>query len=115
MPFKNNFWAVYRAISPEDFDIKWRQLTAQYPTAQKYLDEELYPCRRQWAWVYVSHKFTCGVRTNGRVEVENRITKAFGGPRKSLKDLFDGLNERTDGQSLQETLRVRDVSVGGPP
>ena len=111
MPFKNNFWAVYRAISPEDFDLQWRQLTAQYPTAQKYLDEELFPCRRQWAWVYVSHKFTCGVRTNGRVEVENRITKAFGGPRKSLKDLFDGLNERTNGQSLQETLRVRDVSV----
>jgi hypothetical protein len=111
MSFKNNFWAVYRAISPEDFDIQWRQLTAQYSAAQKYLDEELYPCRRQWAWVYVSHKFTCGVRTNGRVEVENRITKAFGGPRKSLKDLFDGLNERTDGQSLQETLRVRDVSV----
>jgi hypothetical protein len=111
MAFKNNFWAVYRAISPEDFDIKWRELTAQYPAAQKYLDEELYPCRRQWAWVYVSHKFTCGVRTNGRVEVENRITKTFGGPRKSLKDLFDGLNERTDGQSLQEILRVRDVSV----
>lgn len=111
MPFKSAFWAVYRAISPENFDIQWRQLTAQYPAAQKYLDEELYPCRRQWAWVYVSHKFTCGVRTNGRVEVENRITKAFGGPRKSLKDLFDGLNDRTDGQSLQETLRVRDVSV----
>jgi MULE transposase domain len=111
MAFKNNFWAVYRAISPEDFDIQWRQLTTRYPAAQKYLDEELYPCRRQWAWVYVSHKFTCGVRTNGRVEVENRITKAFGGPKKSLKDLFDGLNERTNGQSLQETLRVRDVSV----
>ena len=111
MSFKNTFWAVYRAISPENFDIQWQQLTAQYPAAQKYLDEELYPCRRQWAWVYISHKFTCGVRTNGRVEVKNRITKAFGGLRKSLKDLFDGLNERTDGQSLQETLRVRDVSL----
>ncbi|EDR01209.1 uncharacterized protein LACBIDRAFT_312304 [Laccaria bicolor S238N-H82] len=90
MPFKNDFWAVYRAISPENFDIKW-----------------------QWAWVYVSHKFTCGVRTNGRVEVENRITKTFGGPRKSLKDLFDGLNERTDGQSLQETLWVQDICDHG--
>ncbi|KDR79616.1 hypothetical protein GALMADRAFT_63504 [Galerina marginata CBS 339.88] len=109
IPFKNDFWTVYRAISPEDFDTKWQQLTGQYPAAQRYLDEELYPCRRQWAWVYVSHKFTCGVRTNRRVEVENRITKAFAGPKKSLKELFDGLNERTDGQSLQETLRVRDV------
>ncbi|KAF8959345.1 hypothetical protein BDZ97DRAFT_1667355, partial [Flammula alnicola] len=52
--------------------------------------------------------FTCGVRTNGRVEVENRVNKVIGGPKKTLKQLFDGLNERTVGQGVQELIRVRD-------
>ena len=41
--------------------------------------------------------------------MENRITKAIGGPKKSLFQLFTGLNERTTGQSVQEMARVRDV------
>ncbi|KAF8876527.1 hypothetical protein CPB84DRAFT_1852938 [Gymnopilus junonius] len=90
--FKNTFWDAYHAVSPEEFD-------------------KLYPCRRQWAWAFTSHKFTCGVQTNGRVEVKNRVTKAFGGPKKSLKQLFDALNERTDGQDVKELIWVRDVST----
>ncbi|KAF8896902.1 hypothetical protein CPB84DRAFT_1643800, partial [Gymnopilus junonius] len=41
----------------------------------------------------------------GRVEVENRITKAVGSPKKSLKELFNALNVRTDGQSVKELIR----------
>jgi hypothetical protein len=69
--FKNAFWAVYCAVSPEEFDKQWQALTTQFPAAKDYLDEELYPCRSQWAWAYTGYKFTCGVRTNGRVEGEN--------------------------------------------
>ncbi|KAF8906964.1 hypothetical protein CPB84DRAFT_1639790, partial [Gymnopilus junonius] len=58
-----------------------------------------------------SHKFTCGIRTNGRVEVENCITKAVGSPKKSLKELFDALNVWTDGQSVKELIRVRDYAA----
>ncbi|KAJ3516162.1 hypothetical protein NLJ89_g1290 [Agrocybe chaxingu] len=108
--FKDGFWAAYRAVSPEEFDRHWRELTQRFPSAQKYLDNELYPCREQWAWAFMSHKFTCGVRTTGRVEGENRVNKAIGGPKKSLKELFDGLNKRTDGQSVQELIKVRDSS-----
>ncbi|KAF5383675.1 hypothetical protein D9615_003671 [Tricholomella constricta] len=108
--FKNTFWAVYRSVSPDEFERKWQELTAQFPPVKKYLDEELYPCRSQWAWAYTSYQFTCGVRTNGRVEGENRVNKAIGGPKKTLKQLFDGLNERTDGQTVQELTKVRDSS-----
>lgn len=110
LDFKNCFWEVYHATSPEESERKWNELTIQFPTTKAYLDRELYPCRKQWAWAYTSHKFTCGVRTNGRVEGENRVNKAIGGPKKSLKALFDGLNERTNGQGVQELIKVRDVS-----
>jgi len=109
--FKLAFWDVYRAVSPEEFDKKWNKLTSNYPAAANYLNEELYPSRRQWAWAYTSFKFTCGIRTNGRVEGENRVNKLIGGPKKSLKNLFDGLNERTCGQSVQQLEKVRNVSI----
>lgn len=63
--FKTDFWAVYQAVSPEDFISKWSELTGKYLTTKAYLDKELYPCHSQWAWAYTSFKFTCGIRTNG--------------------------------------------------
>ncbi|KAJ6552430.1 hypothetical protein DFH09DRAFT_925141, partial [Mycena vulgaris] len=87
--FYRDFWVVYRA----------------YPAASKYLDEELYSCRSQWAWVWVSNVFTAGVRTNGRSEGENRINKAIGGPKKSFLQLFDGLNDRTEDQSTRDQMQ----------
>lgn len=81
----------------------------RFPAAKQYLEDELYSCRTQWAWAFTSFQFTCGVQTNGCVECENRVNKAIGGPKKSLKQLFDGLNERSDGQSVQDMIRVRDV------
>jgi hypothetical protein len=103
------FWQTYRAVSPEEFDRLWLILVTQFPSAQQYLQDELYPCRSQWAWAYTSFQFTCGVRTNGRVEGENRVNKLIGGPKKSAMQLFNGLNERTTGQGVQNMIRVRDV------
>lgn len=112
--FNRDFWATYRAVSPDEFQRLYDHLVARYPAARQYLDEELYPCREQWAWAWISFIFTGGIRTNGRCEVENRITKCIGGPKKTLFQLFNGLNERTDGQSVQEMIRVRDVSLSLP-
>jgi hypothetical protein len=109
--FSTQFWAAYRAVSPDEFDRLWAILTASFPAAAKYLTDELYACRVKWAWAWTSFKFTCGVRTNGRVESENRVNKTIGGPKKSLKQLFDALNERTQGQAVQEMIRVRDVCI----
>ncbi|KAJ7915255.1 hypothetical protein B0H13DRAFT_1610702, partial [Mycena leptocephala] len=49
--------------------------------------------------------FTAGIRTNGRVEVENRITKAITGPGKNLFQVFKALNERTREQQRDESIR----------
>jgi hypothetical protein len=109
--FTQAFWQVYRAVSPQEFDHLWDNLVICFPSAREYLDLELYPCRFQWAWAFTSFQFTCGVRTSGRVEVENRVNKIIGGAKKGAKQLFDGLNERTDGQSLDDMIRARDVCV----
>ena len=107
--FTQMFWKTYRAVSPEEFDRLWLILVTNFPSARQYLQDELYPCRSQWAWAYTSFQFTCGVRTNGRVEGENRVNKLIGGPKKSAMQLFNGLNERTTGQGVQDMIRVRDV------
>ena len=107
--FQHDFWAAYRAVSPEEFERLWKHLVTRYPSTQAYLNSELYPCRERWAWAWVSFKFTAGVRTNGRVEAENRVNKLIGGPKTGLKQLFDRLNERTNGQHVNEMIRVREV------
>jgi hypothetical protein len=107
--FTQMFWKTYRAVSPEEFDRLWLILITNFPSAQQYLQDKLYPCRSQWAWAYTSFQFTCGVRTNGCVEGENRVNKLIGGPKKSVMQLFNGLNDRTTGQGVQDMIRVRDV------
>ncbi|KAF8805825.1 hypothetical protein BYT27DRAFT_7224672 [Phlegmacium glaucopus] len=108
--FTQMFWKTYHAISPEEFDHHWLILINNFPSAQQYLQDELYPCRSQWAWAYTSFQFTCRVHTNGRVEGENRVNKIIGGPKKSAMQLFDGLNERTTGQGIQDMICVCDSS-----
>jgi len=108
--FMQDFWATYCAVSPKEFKRLWNHLAAQYPVAVHYLNTELYPCHERWAWCWVSFGFTAGTCTNGRIETENRVNKTIGGPKKTLKQLFDGLNNQTDGQTVQEMVRVREVS-----
>ncbi|KAJ6452557.1 hypothetical protein C8R47DRAFT_998081, partial [Mycena vitilis] len=56
----------------------------------------------------ISIIFSAGIRTNGRVEVENRITGVFSGPKKTLFQVFTALNGRTLEQQRDEHIRVRD-------
>jgi hypothetical protein len=107
--FTQMFWQTYCAVSPEEFDCLWFILVTHFPSAQQYLEDELYPCQSQWAWAYTSFQFTCGVHTNGHVEGENKVNKLIGGPKKSAMQLFNGLNERTTGQGVQDMIHVRDV------
>ncbi|KAJ7936968.1 hypothetical protein B0H13DRAFT_1589272 [Mycena leptocephala] len=65
----------------------------------------LTPTLSQWAWAWISNVFTAGVRTTGRVEGENRINKAIGGPKKTFLQLFNGLNERTGDQTAKGLIQ----------
>lgn len=107
--FNRDFWATYRAPSPSEFDRLWSELTTRYPSAASYLNNELHPCREQWAWAWISYVFTAGVRTNGRVEGENRVNKLIGGPKVTFLNLFHGLNNRTLSQTAKENAAVRQV------
>ncbi|KAJ7667377.1 hypothetical protein B0H17DRAFT_1142782 [Mycena rosella] len=99
----------WQSPAQEDFDAKWDILVGKYPAARSYL-QELYLVRDRWAWAWISVLFTAGIRTNGRVEVENRITKAISGPKKTLFQVLNVLNERTLEQQVDEHIRVRDAS-----
>ncbi|KAJ6512376.1 hypothetical protein DFH09DRAFT_941454, partial [Mycena vulgaris] len=51
--------------------------------------------------------FTAGA--TGRVESENRVNKMIGGPKKTLLQLFRGLNERTNDQHVQDLIRHQQI------
>ena len=85
-------------------------MITKYPAVAKYLNEELYECRNKWAWAWVSHAFTAGVHTNGHVESENRVNKVLGGPKKTLLQVFNSLNDWTEGQTVKEMTAACMVS-----
>ncbi|KAJ7438871.1 hypothetical protein FB451DRAFT_1059965 [Mycena latifolia] len=87
--------------------MQWRVLVQRYSAARSYL-HDLYQVRDRWAWAWISVIFTAGIRTNGRVEVENRITKAISGPKKTLFQVFTALCDRTEEQQRDENIRVRE-------
>ena len=108
--FREAFWSVYYSISPAALEIAWQGLVTKYPTAREYLENELWPDRRRWAWTYIGIQFTCGVRTSGRVEGENRVNKLIGDSKTTAFELVTKLIERSDAQNDLEALRVRQVS-----
>ncbi|KDQ25024.1 hypothetical protein PLEOSDRAFT_1046958 [Pleurotus ostreatus PC15] len=83
----------------------------EFPSAASYLQRELYPCREHWAHAWISSRFAAGIRTNGCCEVENRVNKSFLGPKVSLKQLFDYLNQRSGGQTVDDMVRVRELRL----
>ncbi|TFK16865.1 hypothetical protein FA15DRAFT_661850 [Coprinopsis marcescibilis] len=85
------FWTAYRAPSPEEFETGWQSLISQYPGTKGYL----------------SKLYSSGMRTNGHVEVENRVVKAITGPKSMLYQAFLALNDRCDKQTAQEMLDVQ--------
>lgn len=107
--FMDDFWEMYRAVSPEIFDRRFDALCQKYSGAADYLRSNLYPCRDRWAWAWVSTVFMAGIRTNGRVEAENRVNKLFGGPKVSGYQLFQRLLGRLDEQTQGEQIGVREV------
>lgn len=107
--FNRDFWSTYRSLSPREFERLWLELTTRYPNAASYLDKELYPCREQWAWAWISYVFTGGVRTNGRVEGENRVNKFVRGSKVLFLQLFNGLNDRLTSQTAKEVTAVQQV------
>lgn len=54
----------------------------------------------QWAWAWTGWVFTAGVYMTGIVEVQNNLMKAWFGPQKLLKQVYDVLNAHTDGQLI---------------
>ena len=56
-------------------------------------------------------KFTAGVRTNGRAEAENKTSKTLGNAKKTLLQVFDALNQRTQEQTNHELIQVREVTL----
>ena len=108
--FSLDFWQTYHQMCPAAFDESWKNLLEKYPLTRRYLTKELWPKHERWAWCYVTTEFTCGIRTSGRLEVENRINKEFGNTKTPVSTLIDRLitqaNEQENNNTLQDH-RVR--------
>lgn len=109
--FVQDFWAMFQGPSPDQFEVLYQLLLKNFPAAGSYLQSTLYPTRHRWAHAWVSTKFTCGIQTNGRVEVENRVNKALGGLKVPFRALFNRLNGRTDEQTRNNLIATRQASL----
>jgi MULE transposase domain len=109
-PFLTAFWQVYHAVSPAAFERRWQKLLEDFPRSRDYLQRVLYPTRERWGWPWVAGRFTCAVRTSGRVESEHRVNKSFGNTKTSFFDLVKSLIERSDSQAEDERLSAIKVS-----
>jgi hypothetical protein len=112
--FFAEFWKVYYAISPEELELGWGRLLTAFPLTQEYLQSELWPTRERWAWTYVMTRFTCGVRTSGRIESEHQKNRDYGNSKTPLHALVEKLIERSDSQNVSERLRDRQVCPSSP-
>ena len=112
--FREAFWMVYYSISPTALEESWNDLLAKFPAAQPYLENEIWPDRERWAWCFVAPRFTCGVRTSGRVEGENSVNKQMGDSKTSVYDLAMKLITRAEAQGDLEAMRVRSVRTHFP-
>ena len=102
--FREAFWSVYYSLSPDALQIAWADLIAKYPTTAPYLQNEIWPDRERWAWTHVATRFTCGVRTSGRVEGENSVNKTLGNVKTTVYSLCMKLIERAEAQQGNEAL-----------
>lgn len=108
--FMSDFWQVYRMGSRQTFEQAWAWLLDEYPETIPYLQSEVYPDRDKWAWAWVGTRFTCGLRTTGRVETEHKNYKLLGISRDStLVQVFDLLCSRSAyqrNQAFEKNLTV---------
>ena len=107
--FREAFWSVYYSISPTALQEAWDELLMKFPAAQPYLQKEIWPDREHWAWCFVAPRFTCGVRTSGRVEGENSVNKQLGDLKTSVYELVMKLITRSEAQGDLEAMLVRSV------
>ena len=114
-PFVNAFWQVYHSPSPAIFEARWTQLINDFPRSQDYLEKVLYPTRERWGWPWLAGRFTCAVRTSGRVESEHRVNKTFGNTKTSFYELIKALIQRADDQGENEQLNTIKVGPFRPP
>ena len=107
--FREAFWTVYYSILPTALEEAWEDMLFKFPAARPYLENEIWPDRERWAWAYVAIRFTCGVRTSGRVEGENRVNKLLGNSKTTVYELGMSLIKHAEAQGDLEALSVRKV------
>ena len=69
------FMKTRNSICVEDFERRWQRLISNYPAAQSYLENKLYPIRFSWAYCYTQTRFTAGTTTTQRAESTNNTIK----------------------------------------
>lgn len=108
--FSAAFWAMQLAISPDAFTTAWDDLVTNFPATEDYLNGHLWDTRTKWGRPWVATRFTCGVRTTGRVESENKENRKGNNTKTSVYDLVVSLLDRIKAQSEQAALAAREVS-----
>ena len=95
------------SICVEDFERRWQRLISNYPAAQSYLENKLYPIRFSWAYCYTQTRFTAGTTTTQRAESTNNTIKLDNLHTSSLVHLTHQIHIRLEEEKDMLNLKMR--------
>ncbi|CAG8493876.1 13444_t:CDS:2, partial [Gigaspora rosea] len=70
--FYSTFWRCRNANTLELFYHYWEELFTKYPSANQYLQKQLYERRRSWARRFVTTLFTLGIESTSSEETQKQ-------------------------------------------
>jgi hypothetical protein len=104
--FNTAFTAICHINKVELFESKWTQLIVDYPTAGKYLHDNIYVNKEKWCSAWTDKHVTFGAHSTQRVEVMNNYIKMFDiNNSKQLIQLFQQLKQAISDQAKRSCDR----------
>lgn len=86
--FYSTLWRCHNADTLELFYHYWEELITKYPSANQYLQKQLYERHRSWAHGFVTTLFTLGIESTSFVESQNAgIKRVIESSNTSLSEL----------------------------
>src|ERR1044072_2391710 len=98
------FLRTRNSLNEIDFERRWKRMIEQFPQANNYLQNTLYPIRHTWALWYQSLWFTAGIQSSQRIEALNALLKTGVDHTSSLCQLHEECQKLFDNQSQYAQL-----------
>eukprot|EP00912_Choanoflagellata_sp_UC4_P001761 UC4_evm7s1127 len=116
--FLGDFWNVSSLENIGEFDMAWAKLKKENPFAVSYLEKQLEPLKRKWAFAYTHRFFTAGVASTQRQESMNFQVKhnlIYKSTLSMLVKSFEKVEKKVAEKVLQASLEGKLMPASPDP